>query len=100
MKQTIAVLALIGQASAVKLAKEVYFASADDFDEPSTLYTNMAQGKSVAFEDVDDFGEDKVEAKADAGSLVQSSENSKPSAETGKIVDVMEDFKKLGKKIE
>ena len=64
MKSTsVAVLALIGQASAVKIAKEVYFASADDFDEPTQFYQNMAQAKTIANLDDFDSPEGQVEEK-------------------------------------
>ena len=54
MKSTsIAVLALIGQASAIKTIKVDYQASADDFEEPAQFYTNMVQAKTLA--NMDEF---------------------------------------------
>ena len=45
---SVAVLALIGQASAIKSQKVEYQASADDFEEPAQFYNNMVQAKTLA----------------------------------------------------
>jgi len=60
MKSTsLAVLALIGEASAIKTSKAQYWASADDFDEPTELYQNMAQASTIANLD-EDASDDKT----------------------------------------
>lgn len=90
---SLAVLALIGEASAVKIAKAKYWATADDFDEPSNFYQSMVQGTAVAVLD------DEVEAPEPASD--KNNATAQALAQPEKVDnDELSGFKALNKKAE
>ena len=90
---SLAVLALIGEASAVKIAKAKYWATADDFDEPADFYQSMVQGTAVAVLD------DEVEAPEPAAD--KKNATAPALAQPEKVDnDELSGFKVLNKKAE